>query len=334
MTWSCTCTQFNPDEEPTCRKCGLVRLGPGTHDKYDLLASYLPQLSKIMRNRDYEHYFIDACAGSGFVLDAEKNELCDGSPIIMSKTRERVNTLLKDATKPHQVKCKFIEIDDRTFKHLQEAVGTYDFVECINGDCNEKLDAVLDGISSEVKAENHFAFVYVDPFGLGRPIISQETLKRILERNFTELLIHFSWEGVSRMAGFYHNIDNSDVSLAKQARSYVKSLDAYLGNGWQAIEEKQLPPQRRRNEYVNHYHSTLKQYYPGTIHVEIPFGSSNPDYFLFFATRNPSGNEIMTNIIKTLKRKGNLPLDSFKNQDKQQKQQETYSLDDFFPSAD
>jgi hypothetical protein len=74
----CRCTNINADARATCASCGLVRIGPGTLDKYSLLSGYLPELSKIMRFNEYEHYFIDACAGSGVVYDRDRKITIDG----------------------------------------------------------------------------------------------------------------------------------------------------------------------------------------------------------------------------------------------------------------
>jgi hypothetical protein len=83
------------------------------------------------------------------------------------------------------------------------------------------------------------------------------------------------------------------------------------GDGWKAIEEKNLSPGRRRDEYVQLYLSHLKQHYPLSTYTEIPAGSQNPNYYLFFATRNGRGYEIMNRVISKVKLKGSEPLDKF-----------------------
>lgn len=311
--WKCpSCSHDTDDERPDCSHCGLVRIGPGTSEKYEILRGYLPPLSLIMRNQGYEHYFIDACAGSGKVYDHEGRKMVDGSPIIMAKTRAVVQDKIKDKAKPHEVKCVYVEVDEKTHGHLKQSVSPFsDFVTPILGDCNEKLDEVLDKISSDVKEKNHFAFVYIDPFGFGKPTIQRKTIDRVLQRKFTELLIHFTWEGVSRLSGYSKGIDDPNPTVANTARSYVQVLDGYLGDGWQEIENKNLSPRRRRNEYVQLYYSKLKQHYPLLTYTEIPVGSQNPNYFLFFATRNKRGYEIMDRVIKRVKQKGSEPLDRF-----------------------
>ena len=287
-------------------------MGPGTKEKYEILGNYLPALSLIMRNQGYEHYLIDACAGSGMVFDPEKNVMVEGSPMILAKTRKIVQSRIKDKAKSQQARCICIEVEDKTYEHLQKSLAQFsEFATAIKGDCNDKLDGVLDNISSDVKVKNHFAFVYIDPFGFGKPTIQRKTIERVLERNFTELLIHFTWEGVSRITGYAMNVDDPNPTVASRARSDAQVLDAYMGEGWRAIEEKNYPPGRRRKEYVDLYTLRLKEYYPLSTFTEIPLGSQNPDYFLFFASRNYSGFEIMNRVIGKMRLKGNMPLQPF-----------------------
>jgi len=290
----------------------MIRTGPGTRQKYEILEAYLPALSLIMRNQGYEHYLIDACAGSGIVRLGETERIIDGSPLIMAKTREEVQKRIKDKTKQPQANCVFIECHPKTFSLLEKTVAPFStYCRCVHGDCNEKLDTVLDSITSDTKSRNHFAFVYIDPFGLGTPTIRQETLQKALQRPFTELFIHFSWEGVSRVAGMLSNVDSLDDRRREAARSYCSTLDSYLTPAWCEIEAKKLPSDERRTAYVQLYKTTLQSYYPRVNKVEIPTGEKDPYYFLFFATRNPTGEQIMQNIIAKVRRRGAALLQRF-----------------------
>jgi three-Cys-motif partner protein len=272
-----------------------------------------------MRVRGYEHYLIDACAGSGVVFDPESSQIIDGSSLIMAKTRDRVQKIIKDKTKESQAKCIFIEVHSKTFDLLHREVMPFsDFCRCLRGDCNEKLDEGLDQITSEVKQRNHFAFVYIDPFGLGTPTIKQETLQRVLNRPFTELLVHFNWEGVSRVAGSLNNLDALDDTLRKTAESHCGTLDIYLP-GWREIEGKDLPPKERLSAYVELYRQGLQQHFQNVIDIEIPTGADNPNYVLLFATRNQAGHDIMSNIISKVRRRGAEPLEGFLAKDDRQK---------------
>ncbi len=295
-----------------CASCGMIRTGPGTLQKYEILADYLPALSLIMRNQGYEHYLIDACAGSGIVRLNESSRIIDGSPLIMAKAREVVQTRIKDKTKEHQAKCIFIEFHSKTFDLLKTTIAPFSsYCRCVPGDCNQELDTELEGITSDLMPKNHFAFVYMDPFGLGAPTIQQSTLERVLTRKFTELFVHFSWEGVSRVAGSLRNLDAQNETLRKTATSQCQTLDSYLTPAWREIEVKNMRPDERRSAFVNLYRTTLQEYYPRVDQVEIPTGAKDPHYYLFFATRNEAGEEIMRNIITKARRRGAASLQGF-----------------------
>jgi three-Cys-motif partner protein len=116
MSWKCAECGHQDDDYPKgiCSNCGLVQMGQGTHEKYEILEKYCFALSLIMRNKEIEHYLIDACAGSGIVQAYKGNNIRDGSPLIMAKIRQRVQERIKDKNKEPSIKCKFIECDKRT----------------------------------------------------------------------------------------------------------------------------------------------------------------------------------------------------------------------------
>lgn len=306
--WECAYCGCQHAERPgrSCKKCGLIQAGKWTTQKYQILREYCYPLSLIMRNQGFEHCFLDVCAGSGVVQAQDSNKLIDGSPLIMAKTREVVENKIRDKSKEPSVKCVFIEQDAKIFQILEESTKSYqDFVTCINDDCNVALPRVLDEISEA------FGFAYIDPFGVGEPVIRHETVKQVLERDFTELFIHFSWEGVSRMAGELKNIDHPDPMIRKAARSNVASLDLYLTDGWQEVEKRNLQPYYRKKEYLGLYEAVLKKHYPNIEYIEIPIGSKNPIYYLFFSTRNPTGHKIMKGILDKMRRRGSRSLEEF-----------------------
>jgi len=272
----------------------------------DSIKKYCRALSLIMRNNKKKHFFIDACAGSGIVQQYDGTTILDGSPRIFAKTREKVEEAIRDKSKKPEVECKFIENNTKTYNILQRELQDYNsFCECISGDCNFILDKILS------EAKGAFTFIYIDPFGLGEPTIKYETVQKVLERGFTELFIHFSWQGVSRTAGLLNNIDHHDEKIRKTARSSVNSLDSYLSPQWQEIQRNAKSKYDRRKRFVTLYENNLKQYYPGVKYVEIPIGSNNPHYYLFFTTRNKTGYKIMDGIIKNMRLKGSRSIDQY-----------------------
>lgn len=311
--WKClNCGKTSSDRPNYCKPCGLVQAGIGTHQKYSILEEYCHQLGLIMRNRNLDHYFIDACAGSGVVQDISTPRYLDGSPLVMAKTKDWVENRIRDKTKPKHVNCVFIEVNPKTFELLERNTSQFSNCRRLRGDCNKVLPKLLDEIES-----NHwtpFSFIYIDPFGLGDPPIQMETLKRILERNYTELFLQLTIDGLIRVAGHLRYLDSSDPDKRKKAKTYCKTLSLVIGND--RIEEfcKKWPSWRegeREKKALEYYISGLCGYYQHIECVEIPVGSKRPVYYLIYTTRKDVGKKIMKNIIDALRRQGALPLEEY-----------------------
>ena len=304
--WKCLNCGSTSRERPTfCKSCGLVQAGIGTHEKYQILEGYCHPLSLIMRNQNLDHYFIDACAGSGKVQAYYKNEYLDGSPIIMAKTRDCVEEKIRDKSKPKHVKCIFIEVNPNTRKLLEKWTCDFQNCEIVEGDCNRKLPKVLDRLDSE--RWKPFAFIYVDPFGLGDPPIMMKTLKRVLERDYTELFIQLSVDGLIRAAGWLKYLDHPNSGKRKKAESFFETLRLVIGDDrieefcekWSRWREGEREPKA-----LQYYFSGLWNYFPHIEYVGIPVGSKSPVYYLLYTTRKRTGKKIMQGIMTKAKRKG------------------------------
>lgn len=315
--WKCIkCGDESTDRPSVCNKCGLVQAGIGTREKYTILEEYCKPLSLIMRKNNLDHYFIDACAGSGKVQARTKDELIDGSPLIMVKTQERVEEIIRDKSKRKHAQSIFMEINPKTHALLVASLSGYSNYEVIQGDCNQLLPDVLNKIES--KTWKPFCFIYIDPFGLGKPVIRMETLKGILQREYTELLLHLNMDAYIRSAGNLANLNSHNSRKKKLARSHYETLKLVLGsdqiqnfcNEWST-----WPRGMKEKMCLQYYLLGLEGYYTHIQHIEIPAGSRRPVYYLVFATRNETGNDIMKGIMQKARRRGAVSLDKwFKEQ--------------------
>jgi len=309
--WKCINCGSTSLERPTfCKNCGLVQAGIGTHEKYQILENYCYPLSLIMRNNNITHYFIDACAGSGKVQGHHEDRYLDGSPLIMAKTRDRVEESIRDKTKTNHVKCIFIEVNPKTRNLLEKWTCDFPNCEIIRGDCNQELPKVLDRLDSE--EWKPFAFIYVDPFGLGEPPIMMDTLKRVLERDYTELFIQFSVDGLIRTAGWLKHRESRDLRKREKAQTFYETLRLVIGDDriedfckkwsiWQQ-GEKEI-------KALKYYVSGLCKYFPHVECVGIPIGSKSPVYYLTYTTRKKTGKKIMQEIMTKARRKGSETLE-------------------------
>jgi three-Cys-motif partner protein len=263
-----------------------------------------------MRNQNITHYFIDACAGSGIVQGHNDKEMLEGSPIIMSKTRQYVQDKIKDKSKLKEVNCIFIEINPKTYELLGRSTCSFSNCERILGDCNQELPRILDKLDSE--RLKPFTLIYIDPFGLGDPPIMMETLRRVVERDYTELFMQLTIDGIIRTSGWLQYLKSGDTAKRSKAESYCKTLELFIGSDridefcakWEKWREGE-----KEAEALKYYISGLTKYYPHVEYVEIPVGSAKPVYYLVFTTRNPIGRKIMQNIITRARRKGTETLE-------------------------
>lgn len=311
--WKClNCGSIHAERPTFCHVCGLVQAGIGTREKYQILESYCRPLSLIMRNQGITHYFIDACAGSGKVQSYDNDAFLDGSPVIMAKTREWVQETIRDKNKPEEAHCVFIEINPSTFKLLEESTCSSRNCERILGDCNYALPKILDKLDSE--SRKPFAFIYVDPFGLGDPPIMMETLRRVLERDYTELFMQLTVDGLIRASGWLPNLKSNDTALKKKAESFCQTLELFIGKDRMPEFCKEWEKWRdgeKEDKALQYYISGLTNYFPLVESVGIPIGSARPVYYLVYTTRNATGKKIMQGIIEKAKRKGTARLEQF-----------------------
>lgn len=265
-----------------------------------------------MRNQNINHYFIDACAGSGKVQAYHKNEFLEGSPLIMAKTRKWVEEKIRDKESDKQARCIFIEVNRMAYELLGKSTSDFSDCERILGDCNEVLPRVLDRLDSE--SWKPFAFIYVDPFGLGDPPIMIDTLRRVLERDYTELFIQFTVDGLIRASGWLKYLNSRDLKKKRKAESFCETLRLVIGDdrinefrekwfGWREGEKE--------SKALQYYVSGLCRYFPHVECVGIPIGSSSPVYYLLYTTRNETGRRIMQDIVTKARRKGSESLDKW-----------------------
>jgi len=311
--WKClNCGAVHVERPNFCNNCGLVQAGVGTLEKYNILENYCHPLSLIMRNNNITHYLIDACAGSGRVQAYDDKGLVDGSPVIMARTKEWVQATIKDKTKTEEANCIFIEINPKTYKLLEESTCNALNCERILGDCNQALPKILDRFDSETRKP--FAFIYVDPFGLGDPPIMMETLRRVLERDYTELFIQLTVDGLIRASGWLPHRNSEDPTKRKKAESFCNTLRLFIGDDriddfckeWERWREGE-----KEAKALQYYISGLTKYFPHVEHVEIPLGSARPVYYLVYTTRKDTGRRIMQGIITKAKRRGTESLERF-----------------------
>jgi hypothetical protein len=140
------------------------------------------------------------------------------------------------------------------------------------------------------------------------------TLKRVLERDYTELFIQFTIDGLIRVSGWLKHLNSSNQEKRKKAESYCETLKLVLGDD--RIDEfcKEWFRWRdgeKEERALKYYIAGLCDYFPHVECVGIPIGSSRPVYYLLYTTRNDTGKKIMHGIIEKARRKGKARLEKW-----------------------
>jgi len=174
------------------------------------------------------------------------------------------------------------------------------------------LPKILDRLDSERRKS--FAFIYVDPFGLGDPPVIMETLRRVLERDYTELFIQLTVDGLIRVSGWLPHRYSQDEAKRKKAESFCNTLRLIIGDDridefckeWERWREGE-----KETKALQYYISGLTKYFLHVEYVGIPLDSARPVYYLVYTTRNDTGRRIMQGIITKAKRRGSETLERF-----------------------
>ncbi len=255
-------------------------IGYWSEIKLDIIERYALEYSKILSKRNLHHVYIDAFAGSGKHISRTTKGIVRGSPQIAL-----------DITPPFK-EYYFIDTDGDKIAELNKIVVNRPEAHVLKGDCNTKL---LTDVFPKVRHEDfRRGLCLLDPYGLD---LNWEVIKTAGERKSIEIFLNFPvmamnrnvlWsnpEGVdpadiSRMNTFWGN-DSWKVSAYRTTPNLFGELVE--------IKEKNrtiaLAFQRRLNEVAKF------KYVPEPIPMRNSIGRII--YYLFFASQNQTGEEIV-----------------------------------------
>lgn len=252
---------------------GILEIKEHTLKKHRILRKYLGACNTF--HKKYKNFvYIDTHGGSGKV--SLKGEIREGSPLISRKTIDS------------EYPCHIIEIKKDRFQLIEESVKDLPNINVIQGDCNEKIDKIL-----EETKDWKFKLCFVDPDGLveektGCTQLSWETIEKISQYNKTEILLNLPLQALHECGG-YCIVRPHDPKSAK----YRKHITTLFGT------EEWLDVGIHRRKLLNLYlKERLNSYeYKGAILIRSETKRS-PLYYLIYATHNRVGAKIMRDIMK------------------------------------
>ncbi|RJP68519.1 MAG: three-Cys-motif partner protein TcmP [Candidatus Abyssobacteria bacterium SURF_17] len=262
--------------------------------KLEIVRRYAEEYSKILsaqKRPALHHIYIDAFAGGGIHISKASGEFVPGSPL---------NALLiKHPFKEYHL----IDLDSKKADSLREIVGNRPDVTIYEGDCNALL---LDKVFPRAKWEDYRrALCLLDPYGLH---LNWEVIFTAGQMRSIEIFLNFPIADMNR------NVLRRDMKKVDPGQ--VARMNAFWGDeSWREVAYDKTADlfgyeEKVRNEVmVKAFQDRLKnsadfEYVPDPMPMRNSKGSVV--YYLFFASHNRIGEDIVTYIFRKYRNKGAL----------------------------
>src|SRR3989339_741093 len=238
---------------------------PQTKMKHLVFEDYFDKWVKILGKYHSLNYF-DCFGGCGAYEDKDET-IKYGSPIIVAQIAKNALDLKRN------VKLVIIDKDGGNIENMKKI---FDYLNLdidpkfINSDFDATVNKILDSADNLAPT-----FFFVDPFGF---TIKMATLRRIMERQRTEILLTFMYNSITRFLKSEHIED---------------ILNQLFGcDNWKELCDKK--GDYRENELIRLYRKKLKEFSKFVYPFKFLFPDKNRTYYyLFHLTNNIKGCSIM-----------------------------------------
>jgi len=245
-------------------------VGGWSKDKHYYLRRYLEIFTTSMREKwKGQLYYLDLFAGPGKCRVRETEEEIDASPLIALNTRFPFAGYF------------FVELNKESMNALKKRCDNhslYDRIVFIEGDCNEKIDLVINEIP-----QRSLGLAFIDPTGLH---FRFPTLEKLSQRK-VDLIITFPlWMSIGR-------------NLKKFLEQEASLLDLTIGDkDWRKCKTRREIVQyfRKKLETLNYVIVKSEE----EREISIRSTTKNlPLYCLLFASKHPLGYEFWKRVGET-----------------------------------
>jgi len=268
-------------------------IGYWSEVKLDIIRKYASAYSTIMNKHKQKgiqsYLYIDAFSGAGVHIKKQTHEFIAGSPL---------NALVISPAFPE---FHFIDLDGDKVDKLRQIVGDRRDVFFHKGDCNKVL---LVEVFPRCRYEDYRrALCLLDPYGLN---VNWDVLQKAGEMKSIEIFYNFMIMDAN-MNVFWRSPEKVQVSQ-------VARMDAVWGNhSWHQVAYKKTPSlfgemeEKTTNKAViDAFRDRLKKV-AGFEYVPEPMPMRNSKgsviYYLFFASPNKTGANIVKNIFDNYRNK-------------------------------
>jgi three-Cys-motif partner protein len=271
----------------------LDEVGYWSEIKLDIIRDYAKEYSKILaaqRNPRLYHVYIDAFAGAGMHVSKKTGAQIEGSPLIAVNTQ------------PPFKEYYLIESDTAKVQNLHKLLGDRPDVHIEPGDCNEVL---LEKVFPNVRFENYRrGLCLLDPYGLDlnwKVILTAGQMKSI------DMFLNFPIADMNRNVFWRYP--------ERVAKADIERMNEYWGDeSWRKVAYKSVETlfgpdeEKTDNETIaNAFRARLREV-AGFSSVPAPIPMRNTKgavvYYLFFASRKPVAQNIVTHIFRKYRDRG------------------------------
>jgi len=265
--------------------------------KHSILKQYLIKYSIILGSKVSTIYYVDGFAGPGMYGRGE-----EGSPLLIAKIAKDFN---ENPRRPFTLKCINVEAEPKFHKDLEKYTRPFqpNPIEVnLPGEFTKHLSEILERVG------NNPTFFFIDPWGTKG--IAFENLIPIFNRPYTEILITFNIDGISKKAGWFERLSSPDQKIRAKALKLTRNLALALRikhEDLQTLWETRTDSADFEEKVLNHYLSRLREYFPYLLHLPIyyyrkdrPPAKREICLYLIFGTKRIKGilemNDVMFSV--------------------------------------
>lgn len=274
--------------------------GDWTEQKLTVIRDYLSAYTKALKNQNFDLYYIDAFAGTGYrEIENADEPVSAGLAGLFPEQAEAEDEGLFDGSArlalqvvPPFDRLIFIEKSNKRLKELRSVVSSFpntkERVDLVGGDCNEVIPTEL----GKIDWNKCRGVLFLDPFGMG---VNWATMEVIAATHAIDVWVLFPvGVGVNRLL---------TQDLAKMPRRFAACLDRVFGTpAWRdefyrkVVEESLFDTTEFMakdcscRKIVNFYLERLKTVFAGVnFNPRFLVNSRNsPMFALCFAMGNPT----------------------------------------------
>jgi three-Cys-motif partner protein len=272
----------------------MDRIGLWSEVKLAIISEYLPPYSRLVTDYNFYHLYIDGFAGYGVHESRTSGQIVAGSPLIA------LNTV------PPFREYHFIDLDPTRVQHLRSYAEGRSNVHVHRGDCNEVLLTLL---PKARRGDFRRALCLLDPYGID---IAWDVVAAIGAMGSVEIFLNFMVMDMNMNALLRH----PERALASQ----IDRMNRFWGDdSWRSLvyaqqgalfgEDDRIKLADSNSKIAAAYRARLRKV-AGFRFVPEPLPFLNEQggtiYYLFFASPNETGNDIVAAIFRKYRKRQGL----------------------------